>query len=492
MKVLVANRGEIAVRIMRTCRQLGFPTVAVYSDVDADSPHVAFADEAIGLGDPMPRESYLNIDKILAAAAGAVADAIHPGYGFLAESAEFAQRCEEAGVVFIGPPADVISSLGDKTEARRLMLAAGVPVLPGMNEASSDLSVLKSEAKAIGYPLLVKAAAGGGGKGMRRVDGAEELEEACAASMREAKLAFDDDSVFLEKYLEEPRHIEVQILADNHGNVVHLGERECSIQRRHQKLVEEAPSPFVTEALRKRMTEAAVAAARASRYVNAGTVEFLVGGDGDNFYFLEVNTRLQVEHPVTEMTTGLDLVKLQLDIAAGKELPIRQNDVALQGHSIECRVYAENPADDFRPSPGGITLHREPSGDGVRNDCGVREGLTVPMEYDPILSKLITYGGTREEAIERMAVALESYAILGVSTTIPFLLDVVNSAEFAAGETRTDFIPRNFSDWSPGAEGMDLAVVAFLLDDLCAVEGLTAGEDVVQKTPWETLGGWRL
>ena len=492
MKMLVANRGEIAVRVMRTCRELGIPTVAVYSDVDAGAPHVVAADESVCLGAPEPTASYLNTDKILAAAAETGADAIHPGYGFLAENAEFAERCLEAGVTFVGPPAPVIRILGDKTEARRLMQAAGVPVLPGMDEACTDLAQLKREAKRIGYPLLVKAAAGGGGKGMHRIDSEQQLEQACAAAMREGENAFDDASVFLEKYHEAPRHIEVQILADTHGNVIHLGERECSIQRRHQKLVEETPSPFLNEALRARMTDAAVAAARASKYVNAGTVEFLVADEGEEFYFLEVNTRLQVEHPVTEMTTGLDLVRLQIEIASGEPLALAQEDVARNGHAIECRVYAEDPGADFRPSPGRIALHQQPVGEGVRTDCGVTGGSIVPMEYDPILSKVITFGGTRDEARERMATALESYAVLGISTTIPFLIDAIRSTPFAAGETRTDFIPRNFSDWSQGGEGAELAAIAFLLDDLCVREDVVAGEAAAVKNPWETLGSWRL
>ena len=492
-KVLVANRGEIARRVIHTCREMGIATVAVYSEADREAAHVWRADQAVFLGDAEPSESYLNIDKIVAAAKKTGAEAIHPGYGFLAESPEFAGRCEEEGLTFIGPPSRVIRELGDKTIARQTVSRSGVPVIPGMDRAESDPVLLKREATRIGYPVFVKAAAGGGGKGMRVVARPEDFHEAALSASREAKSAFGNGSIYLEKVLARPRHVEFQIVADRFGNAVHLFERECSIQRRHQKIIEETPSPALTPGLRERMGKAAVAVAVASGYVNAGTVEFLLDGEGD-FYFLEVNTRLQVEHPVTEMTTGVDMVRLQLEIAAGNRLAIRQNHLRQQGHAIECRIYAEDPEKGFSPSPGKIVYMEEPSGAGIRNDSGIYAGFTVPVEYDPILSKLIVHAEGRESAIQRMIRALREYVILGVRTPIPFLIDVLQSAPFRAGETFTDFIERHFSDWQPDRKNGDLARFAFIVDEVSRHQKppAVAGREGGYPAPWETLGNrWR-
>jgi acetyl-CoA carboxylase biotin carboxylase subunit len=491
-KILIANRGEIAVRIMRTCREMGIETVAVYSKADEVAAHVLEADEAVFLGESEPLKSYLNIDRIIDAARKTDAEAIHPGYGFLAENPDFAARCETSGITFIGPPSRVIRDLGNKTVARTMMEKAGLPVIPGMLKATKKASSLCEEAGRMGYPVLVKAASGGGGKGMRVVSGREEMEEACLSAMSEAEKAFGDGSLYLEKCLESPRHIEFQILADQHGNAVHLFERECSIQRRHQKIIEETPSPVMTPSLRNAMGKAAVSAVLASGYTNAGTVEFLLDLSG-RFYFLEVNTRLQVEHPVTEMTTGIDIVRKQLEIAAGNPLTLKQEDIIQRGHAIECRIYAEDPEANFFPSPGTILVHREPSGPGVRNDCGVYEGFEVPMEYDPILSKLIVTAGTREAARMRMIRALENYVILGIRTTIPFLIDVIKSQEFAKGDTYTDFIARHFENWSQDMVGADLARIAYVVDELTSVKRpATAAKEKGWPTPWETLGAWRI
>ncbi len=491
-KILVANRGEIAVRIMRTCREMGISTVAVYSEADKKALHVLTADEAVYLGDAEPAESYLNMDKIIRAARDSDAGAIHPGYGFLAENAEFAEKCEQSGVIFIGPPAAVIRDLGDKTMARRIMVKGGVPVIPGMTRAEPHPSVMAAEAEKIGYPVLIKAASGGGGKGMRVVNGTKEMEQACIAAASEASAAFGDGSVYLEKYLEGPRHIEFQILADTHGHVIHLLERECSIQRRHQKIIEETPSPVMTPELREEMGKAAVAAAAAAGYVNAGTVEFLLDRD-NNFYFLEVNTRLQVEHPITEMITGIDLVRRQIEIAAGGVLGLSQQDISGRGHAIECRIYAEDPENNFFPSPGRITFLREPSGPGIRNDCGVYEGADVPVEYDPILSKLVSFAENREAAIQRMVHALAGYVISGVKTPVPFLMDLLQSKAFMSGETFTDFIEEYFADWHPVGPPADLARIAFVVDEICSKTRAKKTMHPTAKTasPWDTLGNWR-
>jgi len=491
-KVLIANRGEIALRILRTCREMGLAAVAVYSDADADAAHVLEADAAVRLGPADPAESYLGLARIIDAARAAGADAIHPGYGFLAENPALPAACEEAGIVFVGPPAQVIRDLGDKTVARRIMEAAGVPVIPGMAESTTELALLSREAEEIGYPVLLKAAGGGGGKGIRRVDGPDALAGAFRAAVSEAEKAFGDGRVYLERCLARPRHVEFQVLADGRGEVIHLFERECSVQRRHQKIIEETPSPALTPALRRAMGEAAVAAAEAAGYVNAGTVEFLLDEDGA-FYFLEVNTRLQVEHPITEVTTGIDLVRKQLEIAAGEPLGLAQDDIKARGHAIECRIYAEDPARGFLPAPGRILAYRRPAGPGVRLDDGVYQGVEVPVEYDPILGKLIVHAPDRDAARSRMIRALRQYAVLGVRTIIPFLIDVLASEPFVRGETHTDFVPLHFGSWrlETRDDGPVLAAAALhAAENAEETAGSTRGRN--RPTPWETLGGWRL
>jgi len=450
-KILIANRGEIAVRVMRACRELGIATVAVYSDADREALHVRRADQACALGAAAASESYLNLDKLLAAARRTGAQAIHPGYGFLAENAEFARRCAQAGVKFIGPGAPAMELMGSKTRARQTVAAAGVPLVPGSGALASAREA-EAAASQLGYPVLVKAAAGGGGKGMRRVNEPAEMGSAFAAAESEALSAFGNGEVYLEKLLESPRHIEVQILGDEHGDLVYLGERECSLQRRHQKVLEESPSPLVEEALRRRMGETAVEVARAAGYTNAGTVEFLVDA-ARNFYFLEMNTRLQVEHPVTEMVTGLDLVQLQIRIAAGEKLPFGQPDVQLRGHAIECRIYAEDPENNFFPSPGRITRLMVPSGPGIRDESGVYEGWTVPVEYDPLLSKLVAHAGSRPQAIARMQRALEEYFVGGIATNLALFRRILRHPEFVAGKVDTGFLERLLSEPVPAAAG---------------------------------------
>jgi acetyl-CoA carboxylase biotin carboxylase subunit len=491
-KILIANRGEIAVRIIRTCREMGIHSVTVYSDVDTAAAHVLEADEAVLLGEPEPSASYLNIERIIDVAKSTGAEAIHPGYGFLAENPEFAKCCETAGITFIGPPSSVLRNLGNKTVARRIMESANVPVIPGMIEPTHDIALLCREAEHIGYPVMVKAVAGGGGKGMRIVFHPEAMEESCISAMSEAEKAFGDGSLYLEKHMKDPRHVEFQMLADHHGNVVHLFERECSIQRRYQKIIEETPSPAMTPTLRKEMGKVAVSAIKASGYINAGTVEFLLDQSGQ-FYFLEVNARLQVEHPITEMTTGIDCVRQQLEIAAGNPLSFTQGDITHRGHAIECRIYAEDPEANFFPSPGGVTLYREPCGPGIRNDSGIYEGFEVPMEYDPILSKLIVTAQTREATRRRMLRALRTYVILGIRTTIPFLIDVLNSDEFVKGNTHTGFIDHHFENWSQSREDEDAARIAYVIEEITS-HG-KASPKVSEKgwpTPWETLGQWRM
>ena len=487
----MANRGEIARRVMKTCRDMGIATVAVYSEADRKAVHVLKADQSVFLGNSDPSESYLNIDKIVEAAKQTGAEAIHPGYGFLAENPLFAERCEREGLVFIGPPSHVIRELGDKTVARRTVEGSGVPVIHGMSRPESDPGILTQEAEKIGYPVLIKAAAGGGGKGMRIVASPKDFNESCISASSEARRAFSDGAIYLEKYLSRPRHVEFQIVADMHGHVVHLFERECSIQRRHQKIIEETPSPIMTPELRERMGAAAVAAAKASGYVNAGTVEFLVDQEG-KFYFLEVNTRLQVEHPITEMITGFDLVRIQLEVASGNPLPFIQENVRSRGHAIECRIYAEDPEKGFYPSPGKIIHMQEPSGPGIRNDCGIYSGFEVPVEYDPILSKLIVYAEDREQAIQRMIQALEDYVILGVRTPIAFLIDVLKSAAFVKGDTFTDFIETHFSEWKPNRSDTDAACAAFIIDELTRIRKAraTEGLESAVSSLWQTLGPW--
>ncbi|CAN5834286.1 acetyl-CoA carboxylase biotin carboxylase subunit [soil metagenome] len=442
-KVLIANRGEIALRVIRACKELGIRTVAVYSEADRESLHVRFADEDVCIGPAAARESYLNIPRIISAAEITGADAIHPGYGFLAENAEFSEICERSGLSFIGPTPQQIRLMGDKAAARRTMKEVGVPIVPGTDILPEAEEALEA-AIGIGFPVLIKAAAGGGGKGMRVALDAEDFQRQYAMAKNEASAAFSDESVYLEKYLARPRHIEFQILGDHHGRIVHLGERDCSVQRRHQKLIEEAPSPALTPELRERMGEAAVRGASAIDYVGAGTIEFLLDEDG-SFYFMEMNTRIQVEHPVTEMCTGVDLVKEQIRAAAGLPLAV-PDPVLLQGHAIECRINAEDPERNFAPSPGTIHTYHAPGGPGVRIDSHVYAGYRVPPFYDSLLGKIIVHGSTRDEALARMRNALSSFALEGVHTTIPFLLKVLNHPDFMAGEIDTKFLERMFME----------------------------------------------
>jgi acetyl-CoA carboxylase, biotin carboxylase subunit len=452
-KVLVANRGEIAVRVMRACREMGVASVGVYSEVDRAALHVTHADEAYAIGPAAARESYLNIDKILEVARRSKADAIHPGYGFLSENAKFARACADAGIKFIGPPASAMELMGSKTRARQAMQAAGVPFVPG---SSKGLTLKEAEelAAKIGFPVMIKAAAGGGGKGMRLVRTPAELKPGFETAQSEAQRSFNDSEVYLEKYIENPRHIEIQVLADEHGNVVFLGERECSVQRRHQKVIEEAPSAIVDEDLRQRMGAVAVQAARSAGYTNAGTVEFLVDAER-NFYFLEMNTRLQVEHPVTELVTGLDLVHLQLRIASGEKLPFQQEDVTLRGHAIECRIYAEDPDNNFFPSPGKIQRLIRPSGPGVREDSGVYEGWNVPLDYDPMLSKLIAFAPDRAMAIARMQRALDEYFVGGIKTNLGLFRKILQHPDFVAAKIDTGFLDRLLSQPAAPSQAVD-------------------------------------
>lgn len=443
-KVLIANRGEIAVRIIRTCREKGIETVSVYSTPDKTAPHVLAADESYHIGEASSAESYLRMDKLIEVCKESGADAVHPGYGFLSENSTFAKMCDDNGINFIGPTPYAIEMMGDKTKARELMAKTDVPFPPGTESAMDDVQAAKHIAKEIGYPVLIKAAAGGGGKGMRIVHDEKDFENSVKAAKSEAKSAFGDDRVFVEKYLEEPRHIEFQIFADKHGNVVHLFERECSVQRRHQKVIEEAPSAVLTDELRKRMGEAACIVAKSCDYVGAGTVEFLIDKHL-NFYFLEMNTRLQVEHPVTELITGLDLVSLQIDIAEGKKLPFSQKEIKKMGHAIECRIYAEDPANNFLPSTGTLQRHRIPAGPGIRVDAGIEEGQDVSIHYDPMISKLCAFAKDRDKAIERMLRALDEYEISGVRTTISFCSYTLNHKKFREAKYDTHFVPNYFT-----------------------------------------------
>ncbi len=459
-KVLIANRGEIAVRIIRACRELGIRSVAVFSDVDRASLHVRKADEAYPIGPAPASESYLNIDKILGVARRSGAQAIHPGYGFLAENAQFARACADAGIKFIGPTAAAMEMMGSKTRARQAMEKAGVPVVPGSSRGL-DFRELREKAEAIGYPVMLKAAAGGGGKGMRLLRSAAELRSAFDAARSEALRSFGDDEVYLEKFIANPRHVEMQILADELGNTVYLGERECSVQRRHQKVMEESPSPIVDPAMRAQMGEVAVQVARAAGYTNAGTVEFLVNSQR-HFYFLEMNTRLQVEHPITELVTGLDLVHLQLRIAAGEKLPFTQEQVRMRGHAIECRIYAEDPDNNFFPCPGTITLLLAPSGPGIRRDSGMYEGWKVPLDYDPLLAKLIGYGSDRAEAISRLQRALYEYFVGGIKTNLSLFRRILADKDFRAGRLDTGFLDRllNGAAAAPARADEDRARIA--------------------------------
>jgi acetyl-CoA carboxylase biotin carboxylase subunit len=445
-KVLVANRGEIALRIMRTCRDMGISTVAVYSTADRNSPHVKYADEAIYIGAAHSSDSYLSIDKIIQAAQLTSADAVHPGYGFLSENANFARRVAGEKLILIGPPPEAMEMMGSKIAAKAAAKARGIPLVPGTDYAVSDLAEGKKIASSIGFPLLIKASAGGGGKGMRIVEHLSQFDELMSMAVSEASSAFGDGSVFIEKYVKSPRHIEFQILADKHGNVIHLFERECSVQRRHQKIVEEAPSSILSPSLRLEMGKCAVEIAKACNYTGAGTVEFLLDEES-NFYFLEMNTRLQVEHPVTELITGLDLVKEQINIADGKKLSFEQSDLKIAGHAVEVRVYAEDPANNFLPDIGKLKTYIPPQGPGIRVDDGYEEGMDIPIYYDPMIAKLITYGSNRSEAIQRMVRAIDEYQITGVETTLNFCRFVMKHDAFTSGNFDTHFVGNHISEW---------------------------------------------
>ncbi len=496
--VLVANRGEIAVRIIRACREMGLASVAVASEPDRYAPHALLADRCVVLGDGPAADSYLNADKVIAAARQAHADAIHPGYGFFSERGDFAKKVVDAGLVWIGPPPDVIERLGDKVRAKEIAQRCGVPTCPSYVGDVADAAAVLSAAQAIGFPVLVKAAAGGGGRGMRVVKRAEELAAALESAAREAQAAFGSGRVFLERYVEPARHVEIQVLGDTFGNVFSLGERECSIQRRHQKIIEEAPSCAVDPELRLKMGEAATALARDVGYVGAGTVEFLLAPDGQ-FYFLEVNTRLQVEHPVTELVQSLDLAQWQMRAAMGECLEELQRVWRPRGHAIELRICAEDPANQFAPQAGKI-LHLElPTGPGVRVDCGVRAGYEVPTHYDSLLMKVIVAGPTRASAIERAKLALRDLVILGPTTNVPYLRAILEDEAFAAGELSTSFLGKRFADWKPEGEVPDAVLLAAAAGEYLAGTGGTAAgaagrgaADAAQPSPWDTLGAWRM
>lgn len=443
-KILVANRGEIAIRVMRTAKEMGIKTVAIYSDADRGAPHVRFADECVGLGGVSSSESYLVMEKIIEAAKKTNSDAIHPGYGFLSENAEFAHLVKKSNIIFIGPSPEAITVMGSKLKAKKLAKEHNIPLVPGTENAITDVSEAKKIAKDAGYPILIKASAGGGGKGMRIVEKEEELQDQMNRAVSEAKSSFGDGSVFIEKFVENPRHIEIQVLADKQGNTIHLFERECSVQRRHQKVVEEAPSSVLSEELRDKMGTCAVNIAKACNYEGAGTVEFLLDKD-HNFYFLEMNTRLQVEHPVTELITGIDLVKEQIKIARGETLPYKQDELSISGHAIELRVYAEDTNNGFLPSTGKLVEYIEPSGNGVRIDSGYQKGMEIPIYYDPMISKLICYGANREEAIQKSIRAIDEYKIIGVETTLAFCKYVLQHKQFQSGDFDTNFVNKYYS-----------------------------------------------
>jgi acetyl-CoA carboxylase biotin carboxylase subunit len=494
-KVLVANRGEIAIRVMRSCREMGIASVAVFSEADRTSLHVRYADEAHFIGPSPSSESYLVIDKIIDAAKVTGADAIHPGYGFLSENADFSKRCSEEGIIFIGPPPHAISTMGDKITARETMMAAGVPVVPGTKEAISDEKEAVKKATEIGLPVMIKASAGGGGKGMRLVKDEKNLLDAIRAARSEALSSFGDDSVYIEKYIESPHHIEFQVLADQHGNIIHLCERECSVQRRHQKVIEETPSPLMTPGLREKMGRDAVAAARAVNYVGAGTIEFLADNDR-NYYFLEMNTRLQVEHPITEEVTGVDLVRQQILIASGEKLRLKQEDIEQAGHAIECRIYAEDPDNQFMPSPGKIRYLKEPSGPGIRTDGYAYEGFEIPLFYDPMIAKLVTWAPSRKEAVNRMKRALHEYNIGGVKTSINFLEKVMHNKDFLKGRYDTHFIDNNIDSLVAGTDGHtkqdeDLAIITAFVnyqEKLLNSQTLKPYQSNGGSSPWKHFG----
>jgi acetyl-CoA carboxylase biotin carboxylase subunit len=490
-KVLVANRGEIAIRIMRSCREMGIDTVAVFSDADRTAMHVRYANEAYNIGPAPSSESYLNVDKIIAIAKLSGADAIHPGYGFLSENAKFARRCLAEGLRFIGPSPESIEMMGDKISARKKMIAAGVPVVPGTTEKVTSEAEAVRYIREIGLPVMIKASSGGGGKGMRLVKKESQISGSLRAARSEAKTSFGDDALYIEKYIDSPHHIEFQILSDKYGNTVHLFERECSVQRRHQKVVEETPSPILTPELRSKMGAYAVAAATAANYEGAGTIEFIMD-EQLNFYFLEMNTRLQVEHPITERVVGVDLVKEQIRIAEGYELPFSQQDLKQSGHAIECRIYAEDTDNNFMPNPGTITHITEPFGFGVRCDGYVYEGYTIPIYYDSLISKLIVWGRTREEAIERMRRALYEYKITGIKTTIRFLERIMNTPDFRKGEYNTHFIEKNsaflLADGLCDSDCEDMAMIATFAQYLSRLEDskkTNAAPSEKKETNWK-------
>jgi acetyl-CoA carboxylase biotin carboxylase subunit len=494
-KILIANRGEIAIRVMRACRDMGIATVAVYSEADAAALHVRMADEAYLIGPPPSAESYLRGEKIIEVALASGAEAIHPGYGFLSENAGFVRKAAAAGLTFIGPSPDAMDAMGGKISARLIAIDAGVPVVPGTTEPLKSADEALETAEKFGFPVMLKASAGGGGKGMRLVENASELKSALETAQSEALASFGDDSVYLEKAVVRPRHIEIQIFSDTHGDYVHLGERECSIQRRHQKVVEECPSPINDPELRAKMGEAALLVAKAVNYVGAGTVEFLVSDLDRSFYFLEMNTRLQVEHPVTELVTGIDLVREQINVAAGAKLSFTQDDISWNSHAIECRVYAEDPDNNFLPSPGKITRLRLPQGNGVRDDGGVYEGAEVSIYYDPMISKLAAWGATREEAIGRLRRALREYTVDGIKTTLPFFRKIVEDQEFLDGRLDTGFISR-FNERQAGVEKkideteQDIALIAAGLNQQEKQKMLAAasGPSVNKESKWKMSG----
>ncbi|MCP4726432.1 MAG: acetyl-CoA carboxylase biotin carboxylase subunit [bacterium] len=493
-KILIANRGEIAVRIMNACEELGINTVAVYSEADEEALHVQKADESVCIGAPQASESYLNIDRIIEAVKETGAEAVHPGYGFLSENHVFAKRCADEDIAFIGPDWESMKLLGNKLESRAVMVKAGIPVTPGFTIDDMTAEQIAKEAGKIGFPVLVKAAAGGGGKGMRAVDEPESIPEAVEGAAREAKSAFGDATVYVEKLLIKPRHIEFQILGDKHGNLIHLNERECSIQRRHQKILEETPSPAVSPELRKKMGDTAVKVAKSAGYYNAGTVEFLLDAEG-NYYFLEVNARLQVEHPVTELTTGIDLVHEQINIAAGGKLKLKQKDIAQTGHSIEVRLYAEDPENNFLPSSGKILYTKEPKGPGIRVDSGIYSGCEVPVYYDPILSKLIVWAKDRISAAARMRRALKNYPILGVNSTGSFLQAIVDNPEFLKGNLSTDFLEREkeyFDRWKKDDTDVENALVSAAVYEPRANGAAVYNNVSKTRNIWLDIGKWEI
>jgi acetyl-CoA carboxylase biotin carboxylase subunit len=493
-RLLIANRGEIARRIIRACRELAIETVAVYSDADARAPHVGEADAAVRVGPAPSRESYLNIAAILEAARTTNADAVHPGYGFLSERAPFARACEAAGLIFVGPPASALEKMGSKTGARALMMAAGVPVVPGETPADQSDAALRAAVERVGYPVLIKPAAGGGGIGMKTVRDAAALADALAAARREALASFGDATLYVERLIEKPRHVEIQVFADDHGHTVHLFERECSAQRRHQKMIEESPCPALSPKVREQMGAAAIAAAKAVGYRNAGTCEFLLEGDGDDarFYFLEMNTRLQVEHPVTEAVVGIDLVHAQLKVASGEPLPFTQDSVSQRGHAIECRIYAEDPSQGFLPQAGTLLLYHEPQGPGIRVDSGVARGSEVSVHYDPMLAKLIVSAATRDEARRRAIAALRNFAILGIRTNIPFLVQVLDHPEFVAATIDTRFLDREAAGIaSTIPTEIPEALLVFARSQSPSGTLGTLGTSGTAPDPFTALRGWR-